>query len=533
MKAKKPSRLDPALIVFLVFATLLGGYMRIFQVAQLRFPMNDGGMFYSMTADLMANGFHLPTVTSYNSADIAYAYPPLAFYLVGALARATDWPLIDLFRILPAVIASLTIPAFFLLANVLLKSKAQTALATLVFALMPATFAWLIMGGGISRSLGFLFSILTLWSAYRLYTRAAITDLVATAILGALAVLSHPEAAIHTAAAALLFFVFFGRSKRGLLLSLAVACGVIVLTAPWWAVVISTHGLGPILAATRTGGYNLDTISVFAQLNNSDEMFLTFMGCFAVLGVFILLAKRQWFLPAWLVVTILSEPRSAPLYITPDLALLIGITLDGFVLAGFNALEAGHPALPASNPSRWAEALFTGRMTKLVSIYLLVYFIMTAFSVPFSEAHTMTLKSGDLAAFAWIKANLPPDNRFAVITGDQPLTDPTAEWFPAMTGQVSVATVQGREWDQDNDFNLFLSRSSDLQECAFQDAVCIDRWMNATGLSFDYVYFSKDTLAALVGSASIPIPLQRSLVATGAYQVIYETGDAAVLKFQK
>lgn len=533
MNTMKRFRFDPAMLFSVLLATLLGSYMRISQVALLHFPINDGGMFYSMTADLLANGFRLPVVTTYNAANIAYVYPPLAFYLAGFLSSVFGWPLIDLFRILPAVIAALTIPAFYLLASELLKSRAQIAIATLVFALMPAAFAWLIMGGGISRSLGLLFSILTLWAAHRLYMRPGLVNIASTAIFGALAILSHPESAIHTAASGLIFFLFFGRNKRGLINSVIVASVIILLTASWWATVITRHGLLPILAAIRTGGYRLDIISKFLQLNISDEMFLTFMGCFAVIGFFISLAKGQKFLPFWLLITILSEPRSAPLYITPGLAILVGITLDELVLAGFKTIESGHVDARLSPTTNWAEAMLAGRMPKIVFTYFLVYFMMSAFGVPYTVSRSLTIRPDDLTALEWIKTTLPPGNHFAVITGSQPLTDPTAEWFPAWTNQVSVATVQGYEWDASRSFDALLLDSTNLQQCVFQDAECLDRWLDGTGLSVDYVYFNRASIDGLVGGTHIVIPLEQSLLASGQYEVVYETEAVTILKSRK
>ncbi len=523
-------RVDPAMLFFILFAILLGGYVRIAQVAQLYFPINDGGMFYRMTIDLVANGFRLPAVTTYNAANIPYAYPPLAFYLAGFLASVFHWPLLDIFRLLPALIATLTIPAFALLADDLLKSRAQVALAILIFALMPATFGWLIMGGGISRSLGFLFSILTLWAAYRLFTHPGRVYIAATALFGAFAILGHPESTIHTAAGALLFFFLFGRNKRGLVNAIIVAVAVILLTAPWWATVVSVHGLAPILAAGRTGGYSIGNLAKFLPLNTTDEMALAFMGCFAVIGIFITLARGQKFLPLWLLVNILVEPRSAALYITPALALLAAITLDEFILAGVRAIEFNHQAKSPPSTTNWAETMLAGRMAKIVFAFLLIYFILSAYLVPVAESRGMILTPDDLAAFGWIKNNLPSGNLFAVMTGNQPMTDPISEWFPTLTGQVSVATVQGYEWDASRDFGTLLQNSVDLQKCAFQPADCLDAWQEATRQPFNYIFIDKASIESNVGGVSFNIPLQQSLLASGDYTVIYETGSVAILK---
>ena len=72
-------------IVFLILSLLVGGYIRLSMALSATFPLNDGGLFYQMTQELVANQFRLPFFTSYNHLNIPFAYPPLAFYLTGAL----------------------------------------------------------------------------------------------------------------------------------------------------------------------------------------------------------------------------------------------------------------------------------------------------------------------------------------------------------------------------------------------------------------------------------------------------------------
>src|SRR4051812_31493754 len=108
---------DVLAIFTLLSITFAGGFVRLQPALLSSFPLNDGGLFYSMTMGLKNNGFILPQTTTYNLADIPFAYPPFAFYLVGLLNTLTNWPVLDIFRILPALISTLTIPAFFLLAR--------------------------------------------------------------------------------------------------------------------------------------------------------------------------------------------------------------------------------------------------------------------------------------------------------------------------------------------------------------------------------------------------------------------------------
>ncbi|MEJ5225591.1 MAG: hypothetical protein WHV44_14130 [Anaerolineales bacterium] len=61
---------DQWTLLFLTLAVLLGGAVRFLPGIQAGFPINDGGMFYVMTKELVANGFALPHLTGYNGLNI-------------------------------------------------------------------------------------------------------------------------------------------------------------------------------------------------------------------------------------------------------------------------------------------------------------------------------------------------------------------------------------------------------------------------------------------------------------------------------
>ncbi len=199
------------------FITLIGLVIRVAAPLQAGFPLNDGGLFYDMIVDLQAAHYALPMYATYNSAIIPFAYPPLAFYLTGLLADILHISPLDLVRLLPALISGLTIPAFYLLAREITDSKLQIVFGVFAFALIPRDFAWLIMGGGITRSFGMLFAILTMVFAYRFYNGHATRHLLASILLGALTVATHPEATVHTAITALVFYLWKDRSLKGVL----------------------------------------------------------------------------------------------------------------------------------------------------------------------------------------------------------------------------------------------------------------------------------------------------------------------------
>jgi hypothetical protein len=63
---------------FIIFNVILflGSLIRIFFIVNSNFPLNDGGMFYTMINELVAHDFNLPVFTSYNHNNIPFTITP-------------------------------------------------------------------------------------------------------------------------------------------------------------------------------------------------------------------------------------------------------------------------------------------------------------------------------------------------------------------------------------------------------------------------------------------------------------------------
>ena len=133
------------LLGFLLIVMLVGFTIRLAAPLQSSFPLNDGGLFYVMIVELQEAHYVLPGYVTYNTIEIPFAYPPLAFYVTGLLVDLLPISLLDLLRLLPAIVSGLTIPAFYNLAKEITSSKVQIVLAVFAFAVLPRDFAWLIM----------------------------------------------------------------------------------------------------------------------------------------------------------------------------------------------------------------------------------------------------------------------------------------------------------------------------------------------------------------------------------------------------
>jgi len=319
----------------LLAAVLIGALVRGWHVWGVDFPLNDGGLFYVMVRDIQRAHYHLPAFTSYNGAHIPFGYSPLAFYLAAALNDA-GMDLFTLLRVLPFVASTACIPAFYLLARDMLSSRSTIAASLVAFAIVPRGFVWLLMGGGLTRSFGYLFALLALHQIWMLYTRRSMRHVPLAIVFSALTVLSHIGTAPFVAFSALLFLLFRGRHREGVLGSLLIGAGTLVLTAPWWATVISMHGIGPFLAARATGGSIFSDVAANRGrslgilwrllLGNTGEGWLPVVWILALLGVVWCIRERRALLPVWWATILLLDTRAGATYAAAPVAMLAGLS---------------------------------------------------------------------------------------------------------------------------------------------------------------------------------------------------------------
>ncbi|HRQ24359.1 MAG TPA: hypothetical protein PLF42_13105 [Anaerolineales bacterium] len=474
--------------------------------------------------NLLENGFILPLHTTYNAGQIPFAYPPLGFYLAAAISSLFNLSVFDVLRIVPAFISALCIPAFYLLASEALKSKAQIAVAVVIFAFIPRVFAWQIMGGGITRATGFLFALLAMREFYRMYAKRDYSRLGWAVLFPTLGVYTHPEAAVHIAVSALTLYLLMDRSRNGFVTSAWIAVGTVIFTAPWWATVISRHGAATLLAPITA--VQQDSIGIFSRIfmligfQFTYELFLNIAAILGLLGAAVALKRGEHHLVAWLACIFLVEPRGGTLYVMIPHALLAAMAVEGLILPGLRNSSAH-----GSGGGNWAENLLGDRASKIVLGYIFIYGIMSAFMASSTIANKFTLTSLDMEALQWVKNNTTVESRFLLVTHEAPLRDSTSEWFPTLTDRRSQATVFGYEWIDDGKFSARIDAYNALQKCASRDETCLTDWSRQTGIEFDYVYIRKFAENTYLNPALI-----FSLQTSGKYDLVFDSEGAAVFK---
>ena len=530
-----PTRAAPAFapLAAVLAALLLGTVVRLSHLLPADFPLNDGGLFYVMVGDLQRASYLLPDETSYNHAGIPFVYPPLAFYLAGLLDDFGPWSLLDLFRALPLLLSVLTIAAFFPLARALLPSPAAANWAVGAFALLPMGFHWLIMGGGLTRALGFLFAILALRQVHALYVERGPGPVWLATLFAAATVLSHPAMAWFVAYSSACFFVAFGRSRIALVRSLLVGAGVVLLTAPWWGTMLLRHGAVPVLTS---GG---SALSVFGPLQLltltiTNEPFFPVLAALALVGALACLRQRRYWLPTWLALMVLLDARSPLASASVPLALLAGIGTAETVLPWLTA-GSGQATPLSAGPAPPVPAQSRGRRTRLAaSVIAIAIFITMLNGVVDEHAVLVGLTGEQQAAMRWVAEHTPPESTFLVLTGSQyPTRDRIAEWFPALSGRASVTTAQGYEWLAGGAFQRRVGQYPTIQPCALRDVRCVEVWARDSGVRFSHVFLPTGP----TGKSTAPVlaedccwSIRASLRADPRYELLHDGPGATVFR---
>ncbi|MBA3521362.1 MAG: hypothetical protein H0T90_02505 [Gemmatimonadales bacterium] len=506
-------------------AIALGVLVRVYHVLSQDFPLNDGGLFYAMARDLQAAGFRLPAFTSYNQASIPYGYSPLGFYLAGWLDAATPLSLLETFRWLPLVVTCLTVAAFAGLARALLAQRAAVVAAVLAFALLPRSFIWMLMGGGLTRSLGFLFALVTLLQLYRLYTRQDWRLVPGVAVGAALTALSHLGTAPFLTFSSVLLLLAYGRHRHALVSSLVAALGALGLSAPWWGQVLAVHGPGPFLAAGATGGSIFSGLTLWETVHTlaisglgTGESVLGLIGMLGALGFFYSLSRGEWLLPAWWIAIVVLDARQGSTFATVPIALLAGVTVVHLLLPAISRATA--PATLRRNPGRhaWAPAAVLG--------LFLVFSTVTAFlrrpEVTGGLPDLTSLSPAERAAMRWVANETPRSARMLVVSGTPWEIDRSSEWLPVLGERVSVATVQGYEWRPVGQFVSKKRQYNDLQGCARWISACLADWSRSTGVGYTHVYIPRSA------NRECCHLLLYSLARDPEYQRVYDQAGAVV-----
>jgi hypothetical protein len=490
----------------LAVLTLVGALIRLIPYLGTDFPLHDGGMFLKTIEDIRAHGMGLPDTLSYNGGLIPFDYPPLAFWV----AAASPFDPITSLRLIPLVATILVVPAFSLLAREFLPERGHVFTATLIFALTPRSWDYLLTGGGLTRATGLLAAVLALWQLMRLYRTGRWRHVIGAGLAGGATGLLHPEAVVFLAVTSVLVALTKIRERR---LVVQTAAGFLIglaIVTPWLGYLVLAGRGGGLLAAGPLGVSSTATILSLMTMRIDDEIAFPVTLFLGAIGTLVLLRRRDLLVPVWLGVEILIAARGAPTYAAVPMAIAAGVGLhDGIVrdLLG---------RAPGSNGYR--------RAVGWVTVVALVWLTL---NVPLARALRQSpfdvVTDGQRQAMQWAAAETPADARFVVVDGQNWAVDISAEWLPALADRVSLTTMQGYEWLGSEEWNARLDRITELQECVKADAGCVSGWLGRYVQGSDVFVYVPD----LDGSSA----LMASVRSSADFRTVFDDGDALIARW--
>jgi len=522
-------------IFFLFIIFLAGFFLRFRYVNGAEFPLNDGGLFYHMTRELIGNNFHLPEFSTYNLSNIPFAYPPLGFYITGLISQTFDVDLLQVFIWFPYIINLIAIPAVFFLTKRLLKKDFTALLATAFWTLCLPSYKWLIMGGGVTRSLAYTASYVSLYFFTTYLENSKPKHLLFSILLGGITGLSHLE--IFWVLSLSVFILWFYYKKNPILFAVRdlifYFLGCLLLMSPYLITVLTYHGISPFLAGFGTGGYDLiKQIFNLVLFNFTEEFTFTIIASLSLIGLIYQIIKRQYCFVSWFFIILFLDPRSVNRSILIVVSILAAVAIELIIIPALK-IETNSDRVNFNNQniekvakkpvdSKNMQLMFTGAFF-VFQLFLLAYFQY------FDEfGSTEKISQNELAAFEWITQNTQPDETFLVLTSSYSWeTDQISEWFPALTHRKSITTVQGSEWIPNNGHKLSGTFYDNINSCLKDNFSCVEEALIEQQIEVDFYFFSINNCVA--ESAICPKLILENVLTSNKYEVVYKNSEVVIL----
>jgi len=222
-----------------------------------KMPMGFAGLYTQMAEEIAHNHFLLPMeISYYGPGGVPFAYPPLGAYLMAFVTKFFSISSLSYLRFAPPFFSLVATILFYFLVTRYTKSRVAGFAAANIFACSSVLYGIQTAAGGIFRALAlcFLFAGLLVYQKSNQVFR--FRPIFLTGLFFALTLLSHLGYAFIFA---LVLFIsalskpFSWHRWRFILLS---GISGIVLSSPWWALVIYRYGLSVFFNAFGSHGNN-------------------------------------------------------------------------------------------------------------------------------------------------------------------------------------------------------------------------------------------------------------------------------------
>lgn len=386
-----------------------------------------------MSIEIIKGHFMLPVwIPYYFKGGLPFAYPPLPFYIQALLIKVFHPHGFLMENLLPPLFSILSLFLFYFLARRGIQNRWGVLAAVLTFALLPIAFTEQIEAQGLSESAGtcalIFYTCTLLWAKDRQRWRYWIIPGLALGIC----VLSSPGsiyAALFISLLYLAFAIFDSARKRSfhpLLNCLTVGLVGLLVSAPYWAAVISHHGIGIFLYAfsAQNGGLlaRLRSNLVNFQLLSAS----TFWNVLLYLSLIVLLIKKEFMLFLFSAALLLVPRESWVMSIPASLA--IGSAVYTFLCA-------------SRVPTKKLRTIIQG----VVILGLVILAVSSSIGAlkGLINGSVYDLSANQIEDLRQVRQfNLIPANEPVIVVGNWGLI----EWSPALLEREVINNHFGLEW---------------------------------------------------------------------------------------
>jgi hypothetical protein len=525
---EKKQSFQTFVILLIIFAA--GFILRFEYVQDPTFPLGDGGMFYTMTQELIENNFKIPEYTSYNNSHIPYAYPPLAFYLAGGINKLFAIDLLQIFLWLPFFVNLCSIPLVFLFAKQFFENTSYALITTAIWSLSMPAFEWLIMGGGMTRSLAYTASIASLLLLLIYLKTEKKFALIGMILFGGITALSHMEVFLVNCVSVLVIWVYKKQKPLKRLIWLLVfyylGCGFLLL--PYIYSVVRNHNIQPFINGFRGGEFFLlPQLLKIILFNYTQEFSFNIVGVLALLGLFYQIKKHDYLLVVWFLLILFIDPRSINRSVILVICLLATITIQQVIKPVFIEDPPGKSEIQVGSSQNILKKNRISLYALIMAFLFLQVFSLAFFQFYIDDLTLYQVKITDRNAYEWIKNNTTSDSHFLVLTSSPDWhLDHAAEWFPALTQRSSITSVQGTEWLPDGRYYEARKFNEAIKDCMVSDYSCIPKILVEAKIKADYVWVSKDKCEN--PDKICTLPFLSDIRQDRYYQLVYENEGVAI-----
>jgi hypothetical protein len=468
-----------------------------FKPIQQAKPLGFAGLFVFM-ADLLGKNHFIPpeTVPLYGPGGIPYAYPFLGFYLLAG-ARAIGISTEFYLRFVPPLFTIFSFIIFYCIIRVFSNNRFVAIVGTLLAASSPVVYLYHATSSGVVRAIALFLSLLTILAFFcGLKQHMKWWDLLLAGIFLGLTIMIHLTYAVFAVLSLVVIAVY--RFKGNILQIIRtltkVAIVAVIISSPWWLMVISRYGTGILLRLWQTHrslileDIILNPVGFFKSiygLFNFENPYLVGAG---ILSAAIMVSNNRAFLPIWWFIVAIGVGESQ--------------RFSAFFAAWLTA-ELFNMFIEAKNLT--SNAKF--RLALGLSILIGIGFLPLLQTIHRQQS---VLTDELLSTATWFQQHTSSDSGFLDLNTD----DKTGEWLPYLTQRESVSAPWGSEWT-DKVLTQPALYYKEVGNCiSMQSLSCIESIIRAHRLNVNYI---------LIPSAQTT--LIESLTKDSNYMVVFNNGQ--------